>query len=274
MTLVIRQDLHREFSVSEERLLLPAPETRAVGSLALDSYVGSESGSTEQLPRSFMEQKGVVQIIRAWLQCRGALQRGEQGTAEQDELTRITASMGRVTETLSTLTDRTMERVGLKAHVLPVRDGVPFPRWNTKTPHSTVGKAGENGLNGKYARLDDIHRGTLVVAEGVTAAAFADKLARGFIEQGASGVTATVRIFDSPRADTELRERSRKVIVGFPHTDGEQYTGEIQVHDQEGFARYLETRGRYDAQRATARAEGLEWVAGHVALLGSDIVLL
>lgn len=275
MTLVIHQDLRREFSEPGERLLLPAAETRAVGSLALGSpYEGDVPGSSEQLPRSFMEQKGVVQIIRAWLQCRSALQRGEPGIPEQAELTRITASMGSVTGTLSALTDRTMERGDLKAHVLPAQDSMPFSQWHTKTPQSTVGKAGENGLKGKYDRLDDIHRGTVVVAEGMTAASFADELARGFTEQGAHGVTAMVQMFDSPRTDPELSERSRKVIVGFQHSDGETYSGEIQVHDQKGLARYLETRERYDTQRASARAEGIEWVAGHVALLGSDIVLL
>jgi hypothetical protein len=182
--------------------------------------------------------------------------------------------MGKVTRTLSKLTNQTIGDEGLERYVVPAYGrSTPFPIWNTKTPVSTVGKVGENGLNGKYARVVDAHRGTVMV-EGMAAAVFAEKLAEGLRKQGAGVISAAVQTFDSPRTDAELRERSRKIIVDFWHTDGEEYTGEIQIHSPEGIARYVGTREQYDAQRAEVRARGIEWVAGHVALLGSSIVIV
>lgn len=219
-----------------------------------------------RIPQTYTEQKGVVQILTAQCRYESALGRGEDGAPERMELERIAESMRAVTETFRAYVHRGIEHAGLENNLLRQVGEQEFPAWSTKTPASIVEKVGANLRKGKHKALHDPHRGTAVVA-GLSAEAFANGLVEAFNEPGSDlGAVAFVEEFDSPHSDAQLRERSRKVIVCFPHADGEYYTGELQVHDEEGFERYRATRPGFEHRRSLERAAGRELVLGTVAL--------
>jgi hypothetical protein len=211
------------------------------------------------IPEHYTEQKGVQQILYATSQYYAALEGDSSGLAEQAELTRIAGSMEVVTSTLASHANQGIKLGGMEGYV---RNQL----WCTKTPESVVGKVCANIQKGKVAPLHDLHRGMFII-DGISPEAFAQSLAEKLSDpDNPAGTVAFVGGFESPHSDELIRERSRKVIVGFRHADGEDYTGEIQIHDAEGYERYRQSREQYERLRNPERAEATKKLLGSLAL--------
>lgn len=211
------------------------------------------------IPLSYTEQKGVMQILDASGRFYAVVDQGESGVAEREELQRIASSMENVTATLAGHANYGIDQTEMSAYV-------KHQLWCTKTPESVVGKVCANVNKGKQAALHDLHRGMFVV-EGVSPEEFAQSLADYFNDpDNPAGTVAYMARFDSPHSDELIRDNSRKVIVGFRHEDGESYSGEIQVHGTDGYARYVESTEQYKSRRSPEREEAKKMFLGGLAL--------
>lgn len=211
------------------------------------------------VPASYTEQKGVMQIIDATSRYYAVLDQGEDGTAERAELVRIAQSMENVTGVLAGHANVGLTQTGMGEYV-------QSQTWGTKTPESVVGKVCANLNRGRQSALHDLHRGMLVI-DGTTAEVFAEALAASLNSPDTpNGTIAYVTRFESPHSDELIREESRKVIVGFQHEDGNFYTGEIQIHDTNGYKRYCESRIQYENRRGPERADAMKKVLGGLAV--------
>lgn len=216
------------------------------------------------IPEHYTEQKGVQQILNATSRYYAALERDSSGMAEQAELIRIAGSMEVVTSTLASHAIQGIKQGGMEGYV-------QNQLWCTKTPESVVGKVCANIQKGKVAALHDLHRGMFVI-DGISPEAFAQSLAEKLSgPDNPAGTVAFVGGFESPHSDELIRERSRKVIVGFRHADGEDYTGEIQIHDMDGYERYRQSREKYEKLRSPERTEATKKFLGSL-VLGAETI--